>query len=131
MWGGTVAYAYTAMPALIKAFTSFNIRHIEDPDAAVILAYVWLPAFGGYLASVELEHSVPALSPPILKNFTDIPALNDGTRIVNLTTLTEDLAATQPAGSRCASSTTPFLYLLSITKLTGSQRDLLGLYDSQ
>jgi hypothetical protein len=100
MWGGAFNYAQDTMPALIKAFHYFNIRHGEDPNAAVILAYVWLPAFGGYLGSVDLEYALPIADPPILKNFTDIPDLSNSGRITNLTDLAIELAATQPDGSR-------------------------------
>jgi hypothetical protein len=100
MWGGAWNYAQSTMPALIKAFINFNIRHKEDVDAAVILAYVWLPAYGGFLGSVDLEYAKPIANPPILKNFTDIPVLSTTARITNLTDLARELADTQPDGSR-------------------------------
>lgn len=100
MWGGAFTYAKDTMPALIKAFHWFNINHPEDPKAAVILAYVWVQAYGGYLASVDLEYALPTADPPILSNFTDIPDLSNTGRITNLTDLTIELAASQPAGLR-------------------------------
>lgn len=100
MWGGAFNYAQGTMLALLKAFHYFNINHSQDPNAAVILAYVWLPAYRGYLGSVDLEYALPMTDPPILKNFTDIPDLSNSGRITNLTDLAIELAATQPDGSR-------------------------------
>jgi hypothetical protein len=99
MWGGSFTYAGADMPALISAFHWFNINHPKDPNAAVILSYVWLPE-DGYLASVDLEYALPTPDPPILANFTAIPNLFNTGRVTNLTDLTIELADTQPAGSR-------------------------------
>jgi hypothetical protein len=100
MWGGAFNYARESMPALIKAFHDFNINHVKDPKAAVILAYVWVTSLGRFLSSVDLEYALPIANPPILKNFTTIPDLSNSGRITNLTDLTIELAATQPSGSR-------------------------------
>lgn len=100
MWGGAFSYAADTFPALISAFHWFNINHPEDPNAAVILAFVWYPAYSAYLGSVDLEYALPIADSPILSNFTAIPDLANSGRITNLTDLTIELAATQPPGSR-------------------------------
>jgi hypothetical protein len=63
------------MPGLIQAFYDFNLNHYQDPQAAVILAYVYLPALKAYVASVGLEYSLPIANPPILDNYTSISNL--------------------------------------------------------
>jgi hypothetical protein len=100
MWGGQFAYTQDKMPGLIQAFHDFNINHYQDPQAAVILAYVYFAPFQSYLASVDLEYSLPMANPPILNNFTSIPNVGSSARIINLTDLTIELNSTQPGGLR-------------------------------
>ncbi|KAG0645342.1 FAD-dependent monooxygenase CTB5 [Hyphodiscus hymeniophilus] len=100
MWGGAFNYGSDTFTSLITAFHWFNINHPEDPNAAVILAFVWFSPSVGFLGSVDLEYALPVVAPPILSNFTDIPDLSNSGRITNLTDLALELAATQPAGSR-------------------------------
>jgi hypothetical protein len=100
MWGGQTSYSSDKMPGLIQAFYDFNINHYQDPQAAVILAYVYFVPFATFLASADLEYSLPIANPPILSNFTSIPNLQTSARITNLTDLTIELNATQPSGLR-------------------------------
>lgn len=100
MWGGQTAYSADKMPGLVQAFHDFNINHYQDPQAAIILAYVYFVPYGTFLASVDLEYSLPIANPPILSNFTSIPNPVTSARITNLTDLTIELNATQPGGLR-------------------------------
>jgi hypothetical protein len=100
MLGGQTVYTPDNMPALNEALVNFNINHYKDPYGAVILAYVYVPAAGIYLASVDLEYGKPELDPPILANFTSIPSVQTTARITNLTDLTIELNNTQPSGFR-------------------------------
>lgn len=100
MWGGQTVYTTDNMPALNAALYNFNINHYKDPFAAVIVAYVYIPAEGIFISSVDLEYGKPIADPPILSNFTSVPSIETTARITNLTDLTLELNATQPAGSR-------------------------------
>ena len=100
MWGGMVTYTEDNMPALNAGLYDFNINHYKDPYAALILAYVYVPAEKIFLASCDLEYGKPTPDPPILSNFTRLANISDTTRITNLTDLTLELNATQPAGLR-------------------------------
>ena len=100
MLGGQTLYTADNMPALNTALYNFNINHYKDPYGAVILAYVYVPAEGIFLASVDLEYGKPEPNPAILANFTAIPSIETTARITNLTDLTIELNSTQPSGSR-------------------------------
>lgn len=100
MWGGQTVYAIDNMPALNEALYNFNINAYKDPFAAVIVAYVYVPAENIFISSVDLEYGKPTADPPILANFTNIPSVETTARITNLTDLTLELNASQPAGSR-------------------------------
>lgn len=100
MWGGQTLYTTDNMPALNEALYNFNINHYKDPYGAVIVAFVYVPAEGIFLSSVDLEYGKPEANPAILANFTSIPSIESTNRITNLTDLTIELAASQPAGAR-------------------------------
>ena len=100
MLGGQTLYTADNMPALNTALYNFNINHYKDPYGAVIVAYVYVPAEGIFLASVDLEYGKPEPNPAILANFTAIPSIETTARITNLTDLTIELNSTQPSGSR-------------------------------
>lgn len=100
MWGGQTVYTVDKVPALNEAFYNFNINHHDDPYGAVIYAYVYTPAFNGYIVSLDLEYGKPEANPAILKNFTSISSLQTSQRITNMTDLAVELNATQPAGLR-------------------------------
>lgn len=100
MLGGQTLYTADNMPALNTALYNFNINHYKDPYGAVILAYVYVPAEGIFLASVDLEYGKPESNPAILANFTAIPSIETTARITNLTDLTIELNSTQPSGFR-------------------------------
>jgi hypothetical protein len=100
MLGGQTVYTSDNMLALNTALYNFNINHYKDPYGAVILAYVYLPSEGIFIASADLEYGKPDPDPLILANFTNIPSVQTTARITNLTDLTIELNDTQPAGSR-------------------------------
>lgn len=100
MWGGQTYISADEMLALNEAFYWFNINHPEDPYGAVILAYVYVPAEGYFISSLDLEYGKPVADAPIFENFTSIPYVETTLRITNLTALTIELNATQPSGSR-------------------------------
>jgi hypothetical protein len=86
------------MPALSKALYNFNINHYKDIYSAVILAYIYVPVSGVFLACSDLEYGKPEFNASILANFTEIPSIQTSTRITNLTDLAIELINTQPAG---------------------------------
>lgn len=99
MWGGMARYQGDGpLVPLVNALESYNIRHPEDPDCAVIVSYMFRKI---WLMVVIMENAKPVANPALLKNFTDVPAtLGNTARITNLPDLTDELAEGQPAGDR-------------------------------
>ena len=60
MWGGQTVYSSEDALALNTAFYYFNINHPEDPYGAVILAYIYIPAYGYSVFSVDLSTATPS-----------------------------------------------------------------------
>lgn len=100
MWGGTKVYPISANMSIFKAFDNFANNAPRDPDAALILAFVYAQAQGQYLASNDYEYAKPVVNPPIFHEFTDIESIASTMRITNLPNLTKELDSFSPIGFR-------------------------------
>lgn len=98
MWGGQLRWAAAGqqLPRLIQATVDFNERHSEDPDASIILSYIWVASAGMWLINGIPIHANPEPYPASLKNFTDVTIglVQSTLRTAPLTNFTEELGAT-------------------------------------
>ena len=98
MWGGSLLYNITQSAAALKAFVDFGNNSPSDPDAAVILAYAY--AEGQFFVAADLEYALPEPKPPILSEFTSIPALQNTLAVQSLSNITLEFNASNPSGLR-------------------------------
>lgn len=98
MLGGVNNYPITANASLFAAYQNFVADQPNDPDAALILAFVYFQ--GEWYVSNDYEYAKPVRNPPIFEEFFAIPPLSSTERITNLTDLTAELASYSPSGSR-------------------------------
>lgn len=102
LWGGNRRYvtAYGQLPQLIDATANYNLQHHTDPDAAIILSYIWTS--GLFLAQTNLIHGKTTPNPPIFKNFTDVTTgiIQDSYREDTLLNFALELGATTASGHR-------------------------------
>ncbi len=98
MWGGMRLYPVTANASLLNAFVDFTNAAPSDPDAALLLAFVYY--HGGIYVGGNLEHAHPVKNPAIFDDFMKIESLSDTLRITTLTDLTLELNASNPGGLR-------------------------------
>jgi hypothetical protein len=100
MWGGASTLNAAEMPRAIMALVDFNINHSQDPYAAAYVGYAYIASAGRSFGGVSLAYGKPIVSPPILKNFTGIPAVGSDLKITSLTDLVEVAEGSQPLGLR-------------------------------
>jgi len=98
LWGGMSVYPAEAQDSIYTALNNFANNAPSDPDAALIVAFVY--AFGQYFFSNDYEYANPVVNPPIFHEFTSIPSIRSTLRITNLTDLTTELNASNPSGYR-------------------------------
>ncbi|RDW59488.1 FAD binding-containing protein [Coleophoma cylindrospora] len=103
LWAGSQTFLYdnSTAAALNAAFYNFNINAVNDPYAAVILAYAYAQAENIYVIASDLQYGKPVVNPPILQNFTAVPSpIADTLKIQNLSALTVEFQASNPYGFR-------------------------------
>ena len=106
MWGGMTYYPVTANASLLNSLRTFVVNAPTDPDAALIVAFVY--AEGEYIAATDIEYAKPIINPPIFHEFTGIASIASTLRITNLSNLTEELKTANPSGFREFYSTATF-----------------------
>ena len=95
MWGGDLTYTIDKQPAIIDAFVQFGHDVSQDTKAAIIVDFIYTS--GQEICITSLEYSDPvAVSPPIFKNFKDITALSDATKVQSLSNITLEFKAETP-----------------------------------
>lgn len=98
MWGGSLFYPSTANASLIRAFDNFAHNAPSDPDAAIIVDFVYLNST--FFGAMQMEYAKPIVNPPILHEFTAIESLASTMRITNLTDLVVEIEESNPYGFR-------------------------------
>ncbi|KAL8906887.1 MAG: hypothetical protein Q9207_001742 [Kuettlingeria erythrocarpa] len=98
MLGGVINYPIIANASLFAAYQQFVADQPSDPDAALIMSFVFLQ--GTWVASNNFEYAKPVRNPPIFQEFFGIPALSSTERITNLTDITTELTTYTPSGFR-------------------------------
>ncbi|KAL8672240.1 MAG: hypothetical protein Q9168_003287 [Polycauliona sp. 1 TL-2023] len=98
MWGGSTIYEAITNVSIYRAFENFNNNATNNPDAALITAYVYL--HGIYLFANNYEYAIPEAYPAAFSEFTAITNITDTQRLTTLTNLTLELNASNPGGYR-------------------------------
>ena len=89
-----------------QALVDFNGQPNFDVNAAMILNVIWEVASDSYLVMANPSYTQPIMDPPVLSNFTSVPALVNTLRIGNSSSFAAELA-TSP-GSRELMATITF-----------------------
>ena len=106
MWGGMRDYPITANASLLTGLYNFANNAPSDPDAALIVAFVYYE--GEYLANTDIEYAKPVVNPPIFNELMAVESLTSTMRITNLTDLVEELNVVNPSGFREIYTTATF-----------------------
>ncbi len=91
-------YPITANASLFAAYQQFVADQPSDPDAALIISFVFLQ--GTWLSSNSFEYAKPVRNPPIFQEFFAIPTSSSTERVTNLTDITAELTSYTPSGFR-------------------------------
>lgn len=104
LWGGNRLFlaAYGQLPGMLDAVAKYNKDHSKDPDAAIIVSYIWAAAFNSWVIQTNLIHGKTAPYPAILKSFTEITdgVIQDTLREDTLLNFALELGAATAAGRR-------------------------------
>lgn len=100
MWGGSRIHTADQFPAVIDAFYNLGINSPQDPNAAQIMSFTFVPSLGIDLASAELQYAKPVSDAPIFAEYFAIPPMIEDTSVRTLTNLTEHFNASNPNGLR-------------------------------
>ncbi|KAK9427673.1 hypothetical protein V1505DRAFT_21194 [Lipomyces doorenjongii] len=100
MWGGDQFYLMAHNQSAIEAFIEFGYNSTLDPNAALIVSFVYAQAQRQYLMVCSFEYAAPIENPPIFSTFLSIPNVEDTTMIQNLSNITLEFNAFNPSGLR-------------------------------
>ena len=125
MWGGSLNFALTSniSTSLIHALINFAHAAPSDPDAALILNFVYLNST--FFISTDVEYAKPTINPPIFHQITSIPNTTSTMRIANLTDLTLELENANPTGFRQIYITATFKPSVSLVQ------EILSIYTDE
>ena len=92
-------------PGLAERFNSafYWLNVNSDPDAAIIMVYVYIQTANIYAIVTDLEYTKPQSYPPAFRNFTSLSPgdqLANTMRIANLTAVVTEFNASNPHGFR-------------------------------
>jgi len=105
MWGGNLVHSASQNASLIHALVDFGFNGVDvDPNAAIWVAFAFVPSYGTYIASTEPGYAKPLANgthPAVFDKFFDIPELlTDTTMTQSLSNITLAVNATNPGGFR-------------------------------
>lgn len=99
-FGGNNIFLGAEVPALLDAFSAFVLNPDFDPKASLILTPLYHGTFG-QLATAIMAYTEPIVNPPVFVNFTtNIPNIQSGTQIANLTYFADNLGNMSPNNLR-------------------------------
>lgn len=98
MWGGSRTYRYDEKPLILRAFMNHASLVEEDPKASVIINL--LHQQGQWIWQLDLEYCAPVSDAPVLRDFMEIPAIEDETITTSQSQLTISMAQRAPRGHR-------------------------------
>lgn len=101
IWGGLLQYDLSAGDDLLDAMVSFNENVPQDQNTSSIIYWAYLPLLGGMILNVALENTLGTANPPAADVYLNVSGITANTmRTADLTVITEELGAGQPAGFR-------------------------------
>lgn len=101
IWGGILIYDLSAGDALIDAMVQFTGAAAGDRNTSSILYWAYLPALGGMVLNAALENTLGIENPPAAEVYLNVSGITSNTmRRADLTVITNELGAGQPAGFR-------------------------------
>lgn len=101
IWGGILQYNLTARDDLLNAMVAFTNNVPSDLNTSSIMYWANIPAIGGMILNVALENTLGVENPPAVDLYLNVSGITANTmRTAELTVITEELGAGQPAGFR-------------------------------
>ncbi|OAL37816.1 hypothetical protein AYO20_02993 [Fonsecaea nubica] len=100
MWGGGRVSTEDQFDALIDAFYNVGVNSPQDPNAAQILSFAYVPSSDLKVAAADLQYAQPVANASIFSEYLSIPAISDTTSIRTLANLTQEFNASNPDGLR-------------------------------
>jgi FAD/FMN-containing dehydrogenase len=92
IWGGTIVYPNTTVPAQLKAITNWKNPKNFDSATSVEQSYVYIGALNQWIVASSLFYTKPVAYPPVLKGFTDIqPQVMNTLRLSNVTDFADEV----------------------------------------
>lgn len=99
-WGGSILYADSTSPQLLRAFADLNKPVGFDEYAALILSFSYVNPTG-FFASANIEYTQPVTNPSTFQPFTTLqPQFTNSMRISNQTDFTTEFIQFQTNGRR-------------------------------
>ncbi|KAI3390918.1 hypothetical protein diail_8414 [Diaporthe ilicicola] len=101
IWGGILTHDLSAGDALIDAMVQFTAAAAADRNTSSILYWAYLPSLGGMVLNTALENTLGIENPPAAQVYLNVSGITANTmRRADLTVITKELGAGQPAGFR-------------------------------
>lgn len=101
IWGGILQYNLSSGDDLLDAMVAFNEDVPQDQNTSSIIYWAYLPALGGMVLNVALENTLGIANPAAADVYFNVSGITANTmRTADLTVITEELGAGQPAGFR-------------------------------
>lgn len=128
LWGGNRRYitAYGQFPGMIDSLAKYNANHATDPDAAIILSYIWSGAGQTYLAQTNFVHGKTEPFPAIFKDFTDVQTglIQDSLREDTLLNIATELGASTASGFRQT------MFTMTIKNDAALMKEMVSLFEA-
>lgn len=101
VWGGLLQYNLSAGDALLDAMVTFNQNVPKDQNTSSIIYWAYIPTLGGYILNAALENTLGIENPAAAEVYLNVSGITSNTlRTAELTVITQELGAGQPAGFR-------------------------------
>lgn len=101
MWGGLSYFWADATPAFVNALVNYNLNVATDPNACVIVTYLYYPEVNQSIFISYTHYAKPVADSQILQNFTSIPgSWMSTTRIDSVSNFTKEFESLSSRGLR-------------------------------
>lgn len=99
-WGGQNYYTMDKALEMIDAFVDFNINSPSDPDAAIIMGFIYSEAQKAWIGYLDRQYAKPEVNPAVLDGFTSIESVGGLLQVNSLANTTKIIEASNPPGLR-------------------------------
>lgn len=100
-WGGSILWADSTSPQLLKAFADLDKADGFDEYAALILSFSYMASSSSFIAAGNIEYTKAIANPPTFQPFTSLqPQYSNTMRISNQTDFTTEFIQYQGNGRR-------------------------------